>query len=240
MPLEHSRDGDVTFLRLDHGKVNALDHELLADLGAAVADAGDAAAIVLTGRPGMLSAGLDMAVMGSGDAKAQTALLVAFGRTMLGLWTAPRPVVVAATGHAVAGGTILCLAADHAVAARGSYRWGLVETTIGFALPTWIITMARHRLPPTAVDRLLLAGRAVDPETAVSVGFADELADPDEVEARALAHARDLAALPAAAFAQTKHRLRGGAAAAALHALEEDTAAAMRAVASAPPSKDRG
>ncbi len=217
----------VTLLTLDDGKVNAFDLALFAALDEAFDAAGDAPAIVLAGRDGFLSAGLNTKAMAGMDLDGMTELLVAFGQTMLRIWTEPRPVVVAATGHAVAGGTILAMAADHAVAARGEYRWGLTETTIGFTMPRWIVAIARGNVPAHRLDDLILPGALVTPEQAVEVGFADALAEPGEAVGAAMARARELAALPRGTYGATKRRLRGPAADAALAGMADDVRAAM-------------
>ena len=214
-------DGVVT-LTMDDGKVNAFDQAFFAALDEAFDGCADAPAVVLTGRPGMFSAGLNMKVMATLDDDAMTDLLVQFGRTMLRVWLEPRPVVAAVNGHAIAGGTILAMACDHAVAAEGDFRWGLTETTIGFPLPGWIIALARGNVSPHRLDDLLLPGRMVGPAEAVEAGYADALAAPDTVLDAATQRARELLALPQATYAETKRRLRGPAAEAAMADVERD------------------
>jgi enoyl-CoA hydratase len=170
----------------------------------------------------MLSAGLNIKTMATLDDDGLAELLVAFGRTMHRVWLEPRPVVVAATGHAIAGGTILALSADHAVAAEGTYGWGLTETTIGFPLPGWVITIARANVRTDRLDDLLLPGTTVSPAAAVAVGFADVAVQPAAVLDTALSRARQLASLPRATYAETKRRLRGAASAAAMADIEAD------------------
>jgi enoyl-CoA hydratase len=209
----------VALIRMDDGRVNAMDSNVFAALGRAFdACAGDSA-IVLTGREGMFSAGLNIKVLAGLDAGGLADLLRDFGRTMLRIWLEPRPVVVAATGHAVAGGTILAMCADHAVAADGPFKWGLNETSIGFVLPEWTIAIARGNVASHRIDDLLLPGAMVEPAEAVAVGFADAVASPDQVVSVALTRAQELAALPREAYAATKRQLRGPAADAALTSL---------------------
>lgn len=216
-------DDGVATLLMDDGKVNAFDVEFFANLGAALDECAQDAAVVLVGRPGMFSAGLNTKLMAGMDLDGLTELLVHFGQTMLRVWTEPRPVVAAVTGHAIAGGTILAMACDHAVAADGDYRWGLTETTIGFPLPQWIIAVARGNVGANHLDRLLLPGRTVTPADALDVGFADETTDPDDVVGRATTHARALAMLPRATYAETKRRLRQPAVDAVFDSIETDT-----------------
>jgi enoyl-CoA hydratase len=221
---DHQRDDDgVVTLTLDDGKVNAFDLELFAELNDALDGAADAAAVVIAGREGIYSGGLNTKKMAALDDDGLTELLVEFGRTIMRVWLEPRPLVAAATGHAIAGGTILAMACDHAVAADGRFGWGLTETTIGLSLPRWTIALARGNVRADRLDDLLLPGTTVPPAEAVAVGFADVVAAPGDVLEVARARARELAALPRPAYAETKRRLRGPAAEAVLPGIEADT-----------------
>jgi enoyl-CoA hydratase len=221
--ISRREDGDVVTLAFDDGKANAMGTKFFEDLGHALDETSEAAAVVLTGRPGMFSGGLDRNVV-EGRGEALVDLLVTFGRTMLRVWLEPRPVVVAAAGHAVAAGTILALAADHAVAADGpDYRWGLIETTIGMPLPLWVIGLARANVRADRLEDLLLPGSLVNAATAVDVGYADVAVPLDDVVPVALARAAELAKLSRTAYADTKRRLRETLAATALEDLEQDT-----------------
>jgi enoyl-CoA hydratase len=222
VPITAMPDGDdVVVVTLDDGKVNAFDVPFFTDLDAALDEHPDRA-VVIAGREGFFSAGLNVKTMATLDDDGLTDLLVRFGRTMHRVWLEPRPVVVAATGHAIAGGTILAMCADHAVAAEGRYGWGLTETTIGFPLPDWIIAIARGNVRADRLDDLLLPGTTVSPSAAVAVGFADVAVPEGTVLETALSRARELAALPRATYAETKRRLRGPASAAALADIETD------------------
>ena len=221
MTIERTDQDGIAVLTMDDGKVNAFDQAFFDNLDTAFDGCADAAAVVLTGRPGMFSAGLNMKVMASLDDDGMIDLLTQFGRTMMRIWLEPRPVVAAVTGHAIAGGTILAMACDHAVAADGDFRWGLTETTIGFPLPSWIIALARGNVSPHRLDDLLLPGRMVGPAEAVEVGFADALTDGD-VMAEAMTRATQLAGLPLKTYAETKRRLRGEVAETALAGVEDD------------------
>jgi enoyl-CoA hydratase/carnithine racemase len=223
MAITRTVDGDgIARLAIDDGKVNALDLDVFGQLGAALDECKDDAAVVLTGRPGMFSAGLNTRLLPTLDDEGLAELLEAFARTVHRLWLEPRPVVAAVTGHAIAGGTILAMACDHAVAAEGDYRWGLTETTIGFVMPNWVIALARGNVRADRLDDLILPGAMVTPERAVECGFADALAPPDQVTEVALGHARELAGLPRPVYAATKRRLRGPASEAVLDRLDHD------------------
>ncbi len=217
---ETSEQGVLT-LTMDDGNKNALTPEAFEELIAALDEEVDAKAVVLAGRPGILTAGLDLKWLSAHGVEGLYVILPAFGRAAMRLWTDPRPTVCAATGHAIAGGTILAMACDHAVAAAGHW-WGLTETQIDFQIPDFALALARHNLPANRLEDLLLPGERLDAADAVEAGFADEIATPDQVLARAQERAAVLAELPARAYAGTKHRLRGADAEAVLAGLEAD------------------
>jgi enoyl-CoA hydratase len=220
MTITRDVDRGVAVVTLDDGKVNALDVERFAELDAVLDDCAADAAVVLCGRDGVFSAGLDRALL-KAPRQDLLELAVALTRTTMRLWTEPRPVVAAVTGHAIAAGTILALACDHAIAAAGDYRWGLNETAIGLVLPQWVIALARTNVRADRLEGLVLPGRLVAPDEALAVGFADEVAPAGAVRDRAVAHATALAQLPRRTYAANKAGLRGAAAEAAMHEIEQ-------------------
>ena len=112
--LDYQLSDGVATITLDDGKVNALSLEMQAAIGAAIDRAeADDAAIVLTGRPGMFSAGFDLATIGAGGAESAGGWCIGGFRLAQRLLTYPRPVVVGCTGHAIAMGTFLMFAADY-------------------------------------------------------------------------------------------------------------------------------
>lgn len=221
----HDEEGGIATLTLDDGKLNTLNADAFREIAAAFEDCADASAVVLAGREGVFTAGLNTKELADITPEGMGELLDVFGRTVMQIWAHPRPVVAACTGHAIAAGTMLAMAADHTVAAAGDFRWGLTETQIGFPLPDFAIQLSRHNVRQDRLEDLLLPGKVVDPETAVEVGFADELVDPGEVLVRATTSARELSSLPREAYAITKNRLRGATVRGVLGRLAEDVQA---------------
>jgi enoyl-CoA hydratase len=203
------RDG-VAILTADRPPANAMDVAFLGDLVAAV-DAIAAApppALVLAGRPGFFSAGADLkAVPGYGPAE-QRAMVEGINRMALGVYSLPCPVVAAITGHAIAGGMVLALCADHRVASTEG-RYGLTEVKVDVPYPQAAIGIVREELGAAAARVLALGNRLVDAAECVRLGAFDEAVAPAAVLDRAVAVAAELAALPAHSYAVTKRELRG-------------------------------
>ena len=214
------RADGVLDVQLDDGGPNVLRPEVCLALTESLAAHADAP-VLLRGREGMFSAGLDLRWMVANTPDALGVLLRACGRMLIAVWTHPRPVVVAATGHAIAAGTMLAMCGDHVVAADGG-AWGLNETSNGMEIPRFGIDLAAARLAPRDLDVLLVPGERLDAHRAVAVGMADVLADGGDVLARAEERLAHLAALPAAAYAGNKHRIRGARAARVLDGLDAD------------------
>jgi enoyl-CoA hydratase len=202
------RDG-IALVRIDRPPANAMDLELLEEGHAVLDDLARAepGAVVLTGRDGFFSAGLDLKVAPTLDAEGQRAMGAGINRLFAGWYAFPRPVVCAVNGHAIAGGLVFALCADYRVAAADG-RYGLTELRAGVPYPTMAIAVVAAELSAPAARRLVLRADLVDAADLRELGAFDEVVPNDEVLDRALAVARDLAALPSSAYAATKRRLR--------------------------------
>lgn len=220
--IEVAGGDDIARIVLDDGKANAITPEAVGDLSSALTDCATSNAVVIQGRSGFLSAGLDTKAFGTFSNAELAEFLSAWARLLMQLWTHPRPTVVAATGHAVAAGTMLALAADHAVAATGPYRWGLNETRMGFRVPRYVMALAQQRVPFRHRARLLLGGAMITAEEAIPAGFAHAGVAAEVVIDEAMGVAADLAQIPAPAYAETKRYLRQATADEVLGSLDED------------------
>jgi enoyl-CoA hydratase len=214
---------------MDDGKANALSESMIDALLAALDRAeAEASAVVLAGRADRFCAGFDLRVMMSGPDAAR-ALLRRGSELLLRLYAAEVPLVIACTGHALAGGALVVLTGDVRIAAAGAYRIGLNEVAIGLPVPVLAMELARDRLHPAALTRATLLAHIHTPEEALAAGYVDELAAPDQVLPRALAEAARLAALGRVPFRATKQRLRGRTIAHIRDTLDADLAALLPA-----------
>ena len=202
--------GEVAVLRMAHGKVQALDLELLEALEAALdeVEAGPRGALVLTGSGSSFSAGVDLFRLLEPDPDYRPRFLAALSSALRRLFLFPRPVVAAVNGHAIAGGLVLVCACDLRLVARGSARLGVPELSVGVPFPALVLEILRSATPPAQLPELLYRGRVVGVDEALERGLVDELVETEALLARALERARELAALPPQAFALAKHQLR--------------------------------
>jgi enoyl-CoA hydratase len=202
--------GDVAIVRIDRPPANALDLDLLGeghDVRERLARE-EPGAVVITGRERFFSAGMDLKAAPLLSAGEQRHTVDGINRLFAGWYAFPRPVVAAVNGHAVAGGLILALCADHRVCASEG-RFGLTELRAGLPYPVAAISVVRAELGPAAARRLVLGASLVDASEALALGVFDELRPPDEVLPRALEVATGLAELPRGTYTQVKRQLRG-------------------------------
>src|SRR5262245_60811917 len=131
--ITYSRRDGMAEIVLDDGKVNAMAAAFFLELNAALdrVEGDDNRALVVVGRPGCLSAGLNVKLLPTLPPDDLVRTLLAFGRTLLRVWTLPLPTVAAVTGHAIAGGALLAFACDRRFIADGPVPIHTNQTAIG-------------------------------------------------------------------------------------------------------------
>ena len=199
----------VAVLRLDDGKANAVGHDTLAAIDAALDDAEQSAeALVITGREGRFSAGFDLSILGEGPHAARD-LVAAGARTATRIYGAEIPVVAACNGHALAFGAIMLLSCDVRIGADIEAKIGLIEVSIGMPLPIFAIELARDRLSPRHFNAATTLATAYSARGAVEAGYLDEVVTADELHDAAMQRASALAAhVRRAAFGLTRRTAR--------------------------------
>jgi len=203
---------DIALIRMDDGKANAINFEMIAALNVALDTAeAEAKAIVLAGREGRFSGGFDLNAFASLGADGVYKLLDAGAELLLRLYGGPLPVVAACTGHAIAMGVFILHACDTRVGTSGEYKIGANEAITGMQLPIFAMELARDRLSPAHLTRAMIQGFIYNPQSALEAGYFDMLAELDQVEAKAMAVAGQLAQLPGKAYAWNKKSIRKGA-----------------------------
>lgn len=207
--LTYTLEGTTAVLQMDDGKANALSEAMIEQVVAALGRAEkEAQAIVLVGRPERFCAGFDLKVMMSSPDAAK-ALLRKGADMLMKLYGTPLPLVIACTGHALAGGALVLLTGDYRIGTAGAYRIGLNEVQIGMPVPILAMELARARIAPIKLVKTTLHAHVYDPEEGAKVGYLDEVVAADQVLARAKEEAAKLGQLSRMAYGATKSRLRG-------------------------------
>ena len=202
------KDGVAT-ITLDDGKANAFGFAMLEALDACLTEAIDGAdVIVLTGRPGIMCAGFDLKVMREAPDQAGD-MVRKGGELLLRLFSAPKPVLIASTGHGIAAGGLLMLAADYRIGVAGDTRYGLNESAIGMVLPPYGMSLARFKLDNRTIDKAVVGAQLFLPEEAAEVGYLDEVVAEADFDASVAEKVAYFKQLDGAAYAGNKKYIRG-------------------------------
>ena len=208
--IDVRHDDGIATITMAHGKANALDmtfcDTLTASLKALRGD--ETKAIVLTGQGKIFSAGVDLKQLSAGGADYVRRFLPSLHKLYDAVFFHPKPVIAAINGHAMAGGAVLAACADRRIMARDAGRIGITEMLVGVPLPALAFEVVRFAVPERYLPEFALTGATYPTGEALAKGWVDELAEPDELMARARAAAAFYAGLSPQAFAQTKMQVR--------------------------------
>ena len=206
--VQYSLDNQVATIRIDDGKRNALSPQVLREIYGALDRAeSDHAAVILTGRESVFSAGFDLNVMKRGGIDGVRMLQMGYALTAR-ILAYPYPVVAACNGHVLAMGVFLMLSADYVIGSRGDFRIAANEVALGLTMPRVAAAMLKHRLDPAAYQRAVTLSDTFDVETALGAGLFDALVEPDELMGIAEARAKEFQQLDMRAHTASKRRIR--------------------------------
>ena len=207
--LTYEKLDEISIIRMDDGKANAMSAEMIAEINEALDRAEEESrAVLITGRPGLLSGGFDLKVIRSGDAASIQSMINAGAKLLMRIYGFPKPIVMATGGHGVALGGFLLLAADYRLGVLGDYKIGLNEVAIGMTLPPFALMLAKSRIANQYLTNAAITANLYDPEGAVQAGFLDEVSDPEELMPRSIQKTQALAQLDPSAFERTKNDFR--------------------------------
>ncbi len=165
------------------------------------------AALVTIGEEKFYSNGLDLDWVMGGAAEAGPTFIRRFLR-FLGRWLAlPLPTVAAMNGHAFAGGGMFALAHDYRVMRADRGFFCLPEVDIGLPFAPGMMALNQAKLDPAVARDLMLTGRRIGGSEAVALRVVDEAVDVEQLLARAIAHAEQLAGKNRATYGAIKRAM---------------------------------
>jgi enoyl-CoA hydratase/carnithine racemase len=228
--IELEMRDDVALVRPAHGKVNALDVELLEALADTIDELGaksEARAVVLSATGSTFCAGVDLRRVLAEDEDYAHALIGALARCFRAWFATPLPVVAAVNGHAIAGGCVLMAAADRRLAAdTPTSRIGASEIRVGVPFPASAMELLISAAGTDRAEEIILGAALYSPADAQRVGLVHRVCPADALLDEAFAEARLLGSGSPIAYAAAKQYLRAAAVARIDAAAEHDTVVA--------------
>jgi enoyl-CoA hydratase len=207
------KQGRMAVLRMDKARGNAIDEPFTEDMVRAchevAADDGVGGVMLASAHPKLFCPGLDLVTLLEYDRSAMKRFIGRFGEAVIALYGMRKPVVAAIAGHAVAGGCVLALTADHRILRRGS-QIGLNEVRVGIPLPWSVAILLKASVPPASLSRVALLGQNFADEDARGVGLVHEVLAAEGFEAACLERLAEFAEKDTVAVGTTKAYLRDG------------------------------
>ena len=184
--------------------LNALNGELLGELGAALAaavDDDDVRAVVLTGGPRVFAAGADIKEMAAMD------VVGSYLDRRPEIWAAvrrfPKPIVAAVNGYALGGGCELAMHADIMIAGDNAV-FGQPEVNLGIIPGAGGTQRLVRSMGKSKAMKMVLSAEFMDADEALAAGLVAEVRPRESSIGRAVALAATIAAKPPVAIRLAK------------------------------------
>ncbi|WP_306551249.1 enoyl-CoA hydratase/isomerase family protein [Daejeonella sp.] len=174
----------IAVLSMNRGKSNAINAEMVTELHQMVRNIENddsIAGLILTGKDGFFSAGLDLIELYNYDEETIKKFWIDFLDLITTLVSFKKPMIAAISGHSPAGGCVLALCCDYRIMAEGKFIIGLNEVPIGIIIPESIFHLYSFWLGQANAYRFLLEGKLMHTQQALSTGLIDEVVNPESI-----------------------------------------------------------
>lgn len=209
--VEVGVDQGVATVRLARGKVNALNPELLRELGEGLRELESddtIRSVILTGRGSFFSFGFDVPELLPYGKREFTRFLEQFTGVYAYLFRYPKPLIAALNGHAIAGGCMLALACDVRLMTADRGKISLNEISFGSSVFSGSIEMLRFCVGDANATEILYSGDLYSAGQALFLRLVQEVCSEDDLEERARIVALELGRKSQPAFGSIKSLLR--------------------------------
>ena len=199
------KEDDISIITLDDGKANVFSPKMSNQLNACLDQVDtESGCLIITGREGMFSAGLDLKVIQSGDVDRIVEMSSSAFKLLARIFSFPRPVIAACSGHGIALGTFLICCCDYRIGIKGDYMLGANEMRTNMVIPTPILELIKFRVNDSHKYRAVLGAEMYNFNQAQEAGLIDDVVDIDNLMSAATEKAKDLATMGHPSYTMTK------------------------------------
>lgn len=206
--IQYTSADNHVIITITNGKANAISHEVIDALNDAFNTAeNEEKPVILTGQPGIFSAGYDLKSM-TASPEAALELVTKGSKLSHRMLSFPFPIIAACSGHAVAKGAFLLLSVDYRLGTEGDFKIGLNEVMIGMTMHNAGIEIAKARLAPIYFERSVNCSEIYNPKEALTAGFLDKVVPQEHLLPTAIKIAEMFTKLNKKAHSETKLKVR--------------------------------
>ena len=199
------KEENISVITLDDGKANVFSTKMSTDINECLDEVSkEDGCIVLTGREGMFSAGFDLKTLQGGDMDQIQEMTTTGFKLLSRIFSFPRPVIAACSGHGIALGTFLLCCCDYRIGIKGDFMLGANEMRTNMVIPPPILELIKFRVAQSHKYRAVLGGEMYTFENAKEAGLIDEVVDSNILMETAFNKAKDLATMGHPSYSMTK------------------------------------
>ena len=199
------KEDNVSILTLDDGKANVFSPEMSQHINECLDDVPtEEGCLIITGREGMFSAGLDLKIIQSGDVDRIVEMSSNAFKLLARIFSFPRPVIAACSGHGIALGTFLICCCDYRIGIKGDFMLGANEMRTNMVIPTPILELIKFRVNDSHKYRAVLGAEMYNFSQAQEAGLIDDVVEIDNLMTAAKDKAKDLATMGHPSYTMTK------------------------------------
>lgn len=200
-----NKDGNISTITLDDGKANVFSSKMSQDINQCLDEvATEEGCLIITGKEGMFSAGLDLKTIQSGDTDKIIEMSTAAFKLLARIFSFPRPVIAACSGHGIALGTFLLCCCDYRIGVKGDFMIGANEMRTNMVIPDPILELIKFRVAQSHKYRAILGAEMYSIDKALEAGLLDEIVSPDDLAKTVNKKAKDLATMGHPSYTMTK------------------------------------
>tara|TARA_B100001758_G_scaffold85503_1_gene72775 strand:- start:1450 stop:2145 length:696 start_codon:yes stop_codon:yes gene_type:complete len=199
------KEDNISTITLDDGKANVFSSEMSKQVNACLDQVEtESGCLIITGKEGMFSAGLDLKTIQGGDIEKIQEMSVSAFKLLARIFSFPRPVIAACSGHGIALGTFLLCCCDYRIGVKGEFMLGANEMRTNMVIPTPILELIKFRVNDSHKYRAVLGAEMYSLTDAQDAGLIDEVVNQDELISVAIEKAKDLATMGHPSYSLTK------------------------------------
>jgi len=199
------KEENISVITLDDGKANVFSTKMSTDINECLDEVSkEDGCIVLTGREGMFSAGFDLKTLQGGDMDQIQEMTTTGFKLLSRIFSFPRPVIAACSGHGIALGTFLLCCCDYRIGIKGDFMLGANEMRTNMVIPPPILELIKFRVAQSHKYRAVLGAEMYTFENAKEAGLIDEVVDSNILMETAFNKAKDLATMGHPSYSMTK------------------------------------
>ena len=199
------KEENISVITLDDGKANVFSTKMSTDINECLDEVSkEDGCIVLTGREGMFSAGFDLKTLQGGDMDQIQEMTTTGFKLLSRIFSFPRPVIAACSGHGIALGTFLLCCCDYRIGIKGDFMLGANEMRTNMVIPPPILELIKFRVAQSHKYIAVLGAEMYTFENAKEAGLIDEVVDSNILMETAFNKAKDLATMGHPSYSMTK------------------------------------